>query len=287
MIKTDHWRDYLRLMRLHRPIGSLLLLWPTLWALWIAARGRPAPWMVLVFVAGVLLMRSAGCIVNDLFDRKLDPQVWRTRDRPIATGRVSRPEALALAGFLCLLALPLAWVLGRLAVLLSLVALALAATYPLMKRYTDMPQAYLGVAFGWGIPMAFAAERGDVPAIGWLLLLANIFWTIAYDTAYAMADRADDIRAGARSSAILFGRGDRLWVGVFHVLALATLAFVGRRLGLNALYYAGLVVAGMFAAYQQYLIRTREPKACLAAFHNNNWFGGCVFAGLFCSYLWR
>ncbi|MHB1587564.1 MAG: 4-hydroxybenzoate octaprenyltransferase [Acidiferrobacteraceae bacterium] len=287
MIRGDRWRDYLRLMRLHRPIGSLLLLWPTLWALWIAASGRPRIVTVAVFVAGVLLMRSAGCIINDYLDRDFDAQVWRTRDRPIASGRVGGGEALTLAALLALMALPLAWFVGRPALWLAPAAIALAATYPLMKRYTDLPQAYLGVAFGWGIPMAFAAEQGRVPRIGWLVLLANVFWAIAYDTAYAMADRDDDRRAGVRSSAILFGHADRFWIGTFHVAALVTLGIVGRRLHLGPLYDLGLALAATFAVYQQYLIRTREPRACLAAFNNNNWFGGSVFAGLFLSYLWR
>ncbi|MHB1951158.1 MAG: 4-hydroxybenzoate octaprenyltransferase [Acidiferrobacteraceae bacterium] len=287
MIRGEQWRDYLRLMRLHRPIGSLLLLWPTLWALWIASSGKPRVFTVAVFVAGVILMRSAGCVINDYLDRDFDARVWRTRDRPLASGRVGGREALMLAAFLALLCLPLAWVLGAPVLRLAPAAIALTATYPLMKRYTDLPQAYLGVAFGWGIPMAFAAEQGRVPGIGWLLLLANVFWAIAYDTAYAMADRGDDQRAGVRSSALLFGRADRFWIALFHAAALATLAFVGHRLHLGPLYDAGLVLAGAFAVYQQYLLRSREPLACLAAFNNNNWFGGSVFAGLFLSYLWR
>lgn len=274
-------------MRLHRPIGSLLLLWPTLWALWMAASGRPRVLTVAVFVAGVFVTRSAGCIVNDYLDRDFDAQVWRTRDRPIASGRVSGSEALTLAVLLALMAFPLAWVLGRAVLRLVPAAIALAVTYPLMKRYTDLPQAYLGVAFGWGIPMAFAAEQGHVPAVGWLLLLANIFWAIAYDTAYAMADRDDDRRAGVRSSAILFGHADRFWIGAFHVATLVTLGIVGRRLHLGPPYDAGLALAAALAVYQQYLIRAREPRGCLAAFNNNNWFGGSVFAGLFLSYLWR
>lgn len=287
MIRAHQVPAYLRLMRLHRPIGSLLLLWPTLWALWIAGNGRPYPYLVAVFVLGVVLMRSAGCVINDYMDRGFDARVARTRGRPLATGEVSAREALLLFFGLSALALVLVLTLNRQAIALSVVAVLLAVSYPLMKRYTHMPQAYLGVAFGWGIPMAFAAETGRVPMIAWLLLLANIFWTIAYDTAYAMSDRADDLKVGIKSSAILFGRADRLLVGVFHGAAIGLLAWIGWYLHLGLFFGVGLVGAAMLAVYQQYLLRDREPAACLAAFHNNNWFGGCVFLGLFCSYLWR
>ncbi|HET9122046.1 MAG TPA: 4-hydroxybenzoate octaprenyltransferase [Acidiferrobacteraceae bacterium] len=277
----------MRLMRLHRPIGSLLLLWPTLWALWIARAGHPSPGLVALFVMGVLVTRSAGCVINDYLDRDLDPHVARTRDRPLASGRIAPREALALALALFLVAVALAAVLNPLAWLLAAVAVVLGSTYPLMKRWVSMPQVYLGLAFGWGIPMAFAAEQGRVPAVAWVLLLANVLWTVAYDTAYAMADRADDVRAGIRSTAILFGRADRLWIGLFHAGALGVLLGLGLRLHLGAPFLLGLGVAALLALYQQYLIRDREPAACLAAFHNNNWFGGAVFAGLVLAYFWR
>lgn len=287
MLLRTHWPDYMRLMRLHRPIGSLLLLWPTLWALWIARAGHPSPGLVALFVMGVLVTRSAGCVINDYLDRDLDPHVARTRDRPLASGRIAPREALALALALFLVAVALAAVLNPLAWLLAAVAVVLGSTYPLMKRWVSMPQVYLGLAFGWGIPMAFAAEQGRVPAVAWVLLLANVLWTVAYDTAYAMADRADDVRAGIRSTAILFGRADRLWIGLFHAGALGVLLGLGLRLHLGAPFLLGLGVAALLALYQQYLIRDREPAACLAAFHNNNWFGGAVFAGLVLAYFWR
>ena len=287
MFPRNHWPDYLRLMRLHRPIGSLLLLWPTLWALWIASAGHPAPGLVLVFVAGVLVTRSAGCVINDYFDRDLDPKVWRTRERPLASGRIQPAEALQLAVLLLVLAVILAARLNPLTWLLAVIATVLGATYPLMKRWISLPQAYLGLAFGWGIPMAFAAEQNRVPAIAWILLLANVLWTLAYDTAYAMADRADDRRAGIHSTAIFFGRADRLLVGLFHALALAVLLWLGLRLQLRPPFFAGLGIALALALYQQYLLRDREPLACLAAFHNNTWFGGAVFAGLLLGYSWR
>lgn len=287
MMRADRLPAYLRLMRLHRPIGTLLLLWPTLWALWIAGDGRPQPYLIAVFVLGVVLMRSAGCVINDYMDRDFDPQVARTRNRPLATGEVSGREALLLFFGLCALAFILVLTLNRWTVALAFIAVLLAASYPLMKRYTHMPQAYLGIAFGWGIPMAFAAETGRVPAVAWLLLLANICWTIAYDTAYAMSDRVDDLKAGIKSSAILFGPADRLLIGVFDAAALLLLAGIGGYLHLGLFFDAGLVGAAGSALYQQYRLRDREPGACLAAFHNNNWFGGCVFVGLFCSYIWR
>ncbi len=278
---------YARLMRLHRPIGSLLLLWPTLWALWFARHGRPDPGLVLVFVSGVVLMRSAGCVINDYADRRFDPAVWRTRDRPLATGEVSAREALILFAVLCLVTAGLGVWLNPLSRALAVVAVGLAASYPFMKRYTHLPQVYLGLAFGWGIPMAFAAETGRVPVLAWILLLANVFWTIAYDTAYAMADRADDQRIGVKSSAILFGRWDRIMVAVNHALALALLYAIGVWARLGALYDVGLLAALGFAVYEQWLIRAREPLACFRAFLNNNWFGGSVFVGLVAAYLGR
>jgi 4-hydroxybenzoate polyprenyltransferase len=273
-------RDYAQLMRLHRPIGILLLLWPTLWALWIAGQGRPDPRVFVVFVLGVVLMRSAGCVINDYADRDFDPHVARTRDRPVAAGRVSPREALALFAVLCLIAFALVLTLNRLTILLSFAGAFLAATYPFLKRYSHLPQFYLGMAFGWGIPMAFAAQTGGVPGLAWILFAANIFWAVAYDTAYAMVDREDDLKVGVKSTAILFGRHDRALIFVFHIVTIALLAWVGALAGLGLGYYAGLTAASGFALYQQRLMRHRDRDGCFRAFLNNNWFGAAVFAGL-------
>ncbi|MHB1565790.1 MAG: 4-hydroxybenzoate octaprenyltransferase [Acidiferrobacter sp.] len=278
---------YFRLMRLHRPIGSLLLLWPTLWALWLAGDGHPRPLLVAVFVVGVVLMRSAGCVINDYADADFDGHVWRTRTRPLATGEVTRREALTLFVGLCLAAAVLTLWLNRYARLLSVVAVALAMSYPFFKRFTHLPQLWLGLAFGWGIPMAFAAERNSVPALAWLLFAANIFWTLAYDTAYAMADRDDDVKIGVKSTAILFGRWDRFMVGLGHGISLVLLVAVGRMAGLGPVYEIGVGGALAFAVYEQWLLAPRDPQRCLRAFFNNNWFGGSVFAGLVIAYLGR
>ncbi len=280
-------KAYWQLMRLHRPIGSLLLLWPTLWALWLAANGHPSPALVAVFVAGVVLMRSAGCVINDYADRDFDGHVWRTRTRPLATGEVSTREALVLFAVLCLLAALLVHWLNRFALALAPVAVALAASYPFLKRYTHLPQVYLGLAFGWGIPMAFAAEQDRLPALAWWVLAANICWTIAYDTAYAMADREDDLKIGVRSTAILFGRFDRFMVGLFQAASLVLLYWVGRKAHLGPLYDAGLVAALGFAVYEQKLLWHRRPIECFRAFMNNNWFGGSVFVGILLAYFRR
>lgn len=273
-------RDYLMLMRVHRPIGALLLLWPTLWALWIAGAGRPSWMLVVVFVAGVFLMRSAGCVINDYADRDFDPHVARTRERPIAAGRVSTREALVLFVGLCLTAFMLVLSMNSLTVKLSFAGALLAASYPFTKRYTHLPQFYLGVAFGWGIPMAFAAETRAVPAVAWVLLCANIFWAVAYDTEYAMVDRDDDLKIGVRSTAILFGRWDRAMIGLSHAIAIGLLAWIGALTGRGLLYYAGLTVAVALAIYQQFLIRNRDRAQCLRAFMNNNFLGAAVCAGL-------
>ena len=276
--------EYAQLMRLHRPICTLLLLWPTLWALWFAAGGLPDPKLLSVFVVGVLFMRSAGCVINDYIDRDFDPHVARTRTRPIAAGRVSPNEALTLFVALCVAAFGLVLSLNALAVQLSLVAVFLAVTYPLVKRWTHLPQFYLGIAFGWGIPMAFAAQLDTVPALAWMLLAANISWVMAYDTAYAMADRADDLKIGVKSSAILFGDYDRLLIALFHAGALALLVLAGFIAGRGMLYYGGLVTAGALALHQQIRIRTREPQACFRAFLDNNRFGAVIFVGLVLDY---
>ncbi len=278
-------KDYARLMRLHRPIGTLLLGWPTLWALWIAGQGRPDARVFIVFVLGVLLMRSAGCVINDYADRHFDPHVERTRDRPIAAGRVSPREALVLFAVLCLVAFALVLTLNRLTILLSFAGAFLAATYPFLKRYTHLPQFYLGMAFGWGIPMAFAALTNGLPPVAWLLFAANIAWAVAYDTAYAMVDRDDDLKVGVKSTAILFGKYDRLMVFVFHVLTLILLGLTGAQAGLGLRYHAGLAAAFGFALYQQHLMRARSRDGCFRAFLNNNWFGAAVFAGLVLDYM--
>ena len=279
--------DYARLMRLNRPIGILLLLWPVLWALWIAAAGKPALPVFVVFVAGVVLMRSAGCVINDYADREFDPHVERTRDRPIAAGRVQTREALVLFVVLALVAFALVLFMNRLTILLSFVGAALAASYPFMKRWTHLPQFYLGAAFGWGVPMAFAAQTGGVPVDAWILFGATLCWAVAYDTAYAMVDREDDIRVGVKSTAILFGRADRPMIALFHALTLLLLAWAGARAGLGLTYYTGLLLAAGLAGWQQWLMRTRSRDDCFRAFLNNNRFGAVVFAGLALDYLLR
>lgn len=276
---------YERLLRLDRPIGILLLLWPTLWGLWIAGEGRPDAATVLVFVLGTVLMRSAGCAVNDFADRDFDPHVARTKDRPLAAGRISEREALALGAGLALVAFLMILPYGWLVVALSLVAALLAGTYPFTKRFFPLPQAYLGVAFGFGIPMAFAALTGTVPALAWVLLVANMFWSIAYDTEYAMVDREDDLKIGIKTAAITFGRFDVAAVMASHALFLGLLAAVGASLGRGALWFMGLFVAAGLAAYQYRLIRDRDPKRCFKAFLHNNWVGAAVFAGIALDYL--
>ncbi len=278
--RGSRWREYAMLMRLHRPIGILLLLWPTLWGLWFAAGGVPGTHVLIVFVTGVVLMRSAGCVINDYADRDFDPHVARTKDRPIAAGRVSPREALVLFAVLCLIAFALVLTLNRLTIVLAIVGALLAAIYPFTKRITNLPQFWLGAAFGWAIPMAFAAETGTVPALAWLLFAANIFWAVAYDTAYAMVDREDDRRVGVKSTAILFGEWDRAMILAHHTASLLVLTVAGAVTGRGGMYYAGLGVAAGLALYQQWLIRDRTPAACFKAFLNNNWFGMAVFVGL-------
>jgi len=270
---------YEKLVRLDRPIGILLLLWPTLWGLWFAAGGLPPPKVLAIFVLGTVLMRSAGCVVNDLADRNFDPHVARTKDRPLATGRVTPAEAVRLFVVLCLMAFGLVTQLNTATVVLSAVGLAIAVTYPFAKRWHFLPQAHLGLAFAWGIPMAFTALGKPVPwDLCGLLILATVLWAIAYDTFYAMVDRADDLRIGVKSSAILFGRHDRLVTALLQAGTLAALWLAGRPLGLW--YDAGLAAAAACAAYEQWLIRDRESARCLRAFLHNTWFGAAVFAGL-------
>ena len=271
---------YEKLMRLDKPIGILLLLWPTLWALWIATDGQPDWPIVWVFVLGTVLMRSAGCVMNDYADRDFDPHVERTRNRPFAAGLVSEKEALLLAATLSLCALLIILWLPRLVIYLSFAAAFLAASYPFTKRFLAIPQAYLGIAFGFGIPMAFAAELEYLPVTAWVLLLANIFWTSAYDTEYAMVDREDDLRIGIKTSAITFGRFDVSAVMFCYFVALCLLAGIGHSLKYGAAYYVGLALAAAVAGYHYLLIRGRDRQRCFKAFLHNNWFGAAVFAGI-------
>ena len=280
----DKLYQYGLLMRLDRPIGALLLLWPVLWALWIASRGRPDINVLIVFVLGVILMRSAGCAMNDFADRGFDPHVARTRRRPLAAGTVTEREALMVFAAVSLVAFSLVLFMNWLTIQLSFVGLLLAVTYPFMKRYTHLPQVYLGMVFGWGIPMAFAAQTGSVSRIAWLLFIANVLWATAYDTMYAMVDRPDDVKIGVKSTAILFGNADRAMVGFIQLLFFVVMVMVGRRTGLGLYYYLGLGVAAALALYQQYLIRHREGPACFRAFLNNNWFGAAIFCGLALDY---
>ncbi len=271
---------YLRLTRLHKPIGIFLLVWPMLWALWLAGRGLPDPWVLFVFIAGAVLMRSAGCVINDFADRKIDGHVKRTQARPLATGEVSPREALALFVVLCLAALVLVLTLNGLTILMAFVGAGLAVLYPFTKRATHWPQMFLGAAFGWAVPMAFAAVSGGVPLGGWLLFAATLIWALVYDTFYAMVDRDDDLKLGVKSTAILWGRYDRLGIGVFQCLFFALLVAVGRAFGLGWLYYLGLAVAIGMAVYHQWLVRHRERAACFKAFMHHNVLGGVVFAGI-------
>ena len=278
------WRErlgqYWKLVRGDRPIGSLLLLWPTWWALWLAAGGVPPLWTLLVFTAGVWLTRSAGCVINDYADRWLDPHVERTRQRPLATGAVSGREALAVFAVLMLVAFALVLTLNRLTIGLSVVGLFLAATYPYLKRYTHLPQVYLGMAFGWSIPMAFAAVQGKVPPLAWVLYVANILWSTAYDTWYAMVDRDDDIRMGAKSTAILFGDMDLVAQGVLYACTFAALALVGRQAQLGAYYWYGLGVALVLVSWEFFRARHRDRDGCFKAFLHNHWVGMAIFAGI-------
>jgi 4-hydroxybenzoate polyprenyltransferase len=276
--------DYARLIRLDRPIGIWLLLWPTLWAIWISSRGRPNPRIFLVFVFGTVLMRSAGCAINDYADRSFDGRVRRTQNRPLAAGRISTLEALVLFTALSLGALILALQLNRSTLLLAVGGGFFAVTYPFIKRFLSVPQLYLGLTFGWGIPMAFDAQLERVPRVALLLMVANMLWVTVYDTMYAMVDRDDDLRIGVRSTAILFGDSDRHIIAVLQIMTLATLYLVGRMISMGVWYYAGLAAGGAFFIYQLWLIRNRDRDACLDAFLNNNYFGMAVFIGILLQY---
>ena len=287
MTLAERLTQYEKLMRLDKPIGILLLLWPTLWGQWLASNGRP-DWLILwIFVMGVVLMRSAGCVINDYADRDFDPLVARTRERPLAAGKVTPKEALLLAAGLSLLAFLLILPLNALVLKLSVVALFLAASYPFTKRFFAIPQAYLGVAFGFGIPMSYAALWGEVPQEAWIMLLANVFWAIAYDTQYAMVDREDDLKIGIKTSAITFGRFDLAAIALCYAATLGLLAWVGMQREMGWAFYAGLAVAAAIALYHMVLIRQRDPRQCFRAFLHNTWLGAAVFGGIALHFLLR
>ncbi|WP_455375030.1 4-hydroxybenzoate octaprenyltransferase [Kaarinaea lacus] len=277
--------NFALLCRLDKPIGTYLLLWPTLWALWLASSGKPDTSILLIFIGGVFLMRSAGCVINDYADRKIDGKVNRTQNRPIATGKILPKQALILFTVLCIVAFALVLMLNWLAIGLSLVAIVLAAIYPFMKRYTYMPQAFLGLAFGWSVPMAYAAQSNSLPEAAWLLLTATVLWATAYDTIYAMIDREDDLQLGVKSTAILFGDADKLIIGVIQGTFVLTLLIVGNKLELSGVYYLSILVAVGLMGYQHKLIKDREPDQCLKAFLNNHWIGATIFAGIFLHFL--
>jgi 4-hydroxybenzoate polyprenyltransferase len=287
MSLNDKLPHYIRLMRIDKPIGTLLLLWPTLWALWVAAEGWPPLHILVIFVIGTFLMRSAGCVINDYADRDIDGHVERTVNRPLATGAVSPREALWLAGGLALVAFLFVLPLDPLVIWLSIPALFLAASYPFTKRFFAVPQAYLGLAFGFSIPMGFAAVQGEVPVLAWLMLIANALWTIAYDTEYAMVDRPDDLKIGIKTSAITFGSFDVAAVMLCYAAAIGLLGWVGVLIGAGAGYFLGLAAAVGIAGYHYTLIRARKRADCFKAFRHNNWFGAVVFAGIFVDYLLR
>ena len=287
MTLIERLNVYEKLMRLDKPIGILLLLWPTLWGLWIAGFGQPHWMIVWIFVMGTVLMRSAGCVINDYADRDIDPLVARTKHRPLAAGLISKEEALALASTLALISFALILPLNKLTLMLSVPAVLLAASYPYTKRFFALPQAYLGIAFGFGIPMAFAAQTGHIPALAWYLLVANVFWAIAYDTEYAMVDREDDVKIGIKTSALTFGKYDVAAVMLCYAIMLGILTWVGMKLSFKWPYYLGLATAAGLMAYHYRLIRRREPAKCFKAFLHNNWVGAAIFVGIALNYWLR
>lgn len=276
--------NYVQLMRLDKPIGILLLLWPTLSALWIAAEGVPDLLVLTVFTLGVIVMRSAGCVINDYADKDIDSRVRRTMGRPLATGALKGKDALWLFAALSTIALFLVLLLNMLTILMSIIGLFLAATYPFMKRYTHFPQVYLGMAFGWAIPMAFAAQTGSVPVIAWLLFLANIIWSIIYDTFYAMVDRDDDLLAGVKSTAVLFGNNDRVIIAILQLTFIVMMATIGRQLEMSFVYYLGLLISVGLFVYQQRLAWASGIENYLKAFLNNNWVGASFFVTIVAHY---
>lgn len=283
-VTGEKLRLYARLIRLDKPIGSYLLLWPALWALAIAGEGSPDSWVLFVFVCGVFLMRSAGCAINDYADRDIDLHVKRTSERPLTTGQISAREALAVFAVLGLLAFILVLTLNRLTILLSLVGIILAASYPFMKRYHYLPQVHMGAAFGWSVPMAYAAQTGSLPKMAWLLYVATLVWAVAYDTMYSMVDRDDDLRIGVKSTAILFGDYDRLMIGLFQALFVLAMLLAGIDLEFSAIYFVALGLASLLLVFQQFLINDRVPEHCFVAFLNNHWVGAIVFAGIMAHY---
>lgn len=287
MSLTERLNAYEKLMRLDKPIGILLLLWPTLWALWLSSAGHPNWLIVWIFVMGTVLMRSAGCVVNDVADSKFDAQVARTKDRPLATGLVTRTEALLLAAALAIAAFLMILPLNRLTLWLSVAALLLAITYPFTKRFFAMPQAYLGIAFGFGIPMAYAAQAGQVQAIAWWLVAANVFWAVAYDTEYALVDYADDLKIGIKTAAITFGSYVIVAIMLCYAIMLALLVRVGLFLHLHWPYYAGLLAAAGLMLYHYTLIKDKDPARCFKTFQHNNWVGAAIFAGIALEFLIR
>ena len=275
---------YAQLARLDKPIGIFLLLWPTLIALWIAAEGWPDPLVLFVFVAGVILMRSAGCAINDYADRHIDNKVKRTKQRPLTSGKISEKEALLVFSVLGLTAFSLVLLMNELTIWMSFGGILLAASYPFMKRYHYLPQVHLGAAFGWAAPMAYTAQANEITTITWLIFLATVLWATAYDTMYAMVDYDDDIKIGVKSTAILFGNQDKLIIGIIQLLLIFNLLLIGHRAELSGFYYLGVTAASLFAIYQQYLIKDRKPELCFQAFLNNNWFGLVLFIGVFLDY---
>ncbi len=275
---------YAQLTRLDKPIGILLLLWPTLIALWLAAEGWPDPLVLLVFVFGVILMRSAGCAINDYADRHIDGKVKRTTQRPLVSGKISEKETLLVFALLSIAAFALVLFMNELTIWMSVGGILLAASYPFMKRYHYLPQVHLGAAFGWSAPMAYTAQANEVTSITWLIFLATVLWATAYDTMYAMVDYDDDIKIGVKSTAILFGNQDKLIIGIIQVLLIFNLILIGHRAELSGFYYLGVTAASVFAAYQQYLIKDRKRELCFQAFLNNNWFGLVLFLGVFLDY---
>jgi 4-hydroxybenzoate polyprenyltransferase len=279
-LNKKNLKNYWVLTRLHKPIGILLLLWPMYWALWIASHGNPDILVFTVFTLGVVLMRSAGCVINDYADRRVDPHVSRTKLRPIATGQVTPGEALQLFAVLLLLSFLLVLLMNSLTIWLSAGAVFLAVLYPFMKRYTHLPQVFLGMAFGWAIPMVYAAQTNSLPPIAWLLFIAAVLWAVVYDTMYAIVDREDDLKIGVKSTAILFGELDKVLIGVFQLLFFVTLFVVGQKANLGVFYYVGVCVAVLFALYHQWLMKDRDPAMCMRAFLNNNWLGLVIFVAI-------
>ena len=277
---TEKLTAYIQLARLDRPIGTFLLLWPTLWALWLAGDGHPDPDIVIIILAGTFAMRAAGCVLNDYADRDFDPHVERTLSRPLAAGTLTVKEAFKFLALLLGIALVLVLQLNRLAIYTSFFALGIAMLYPFTKRFTELPQCILGIAFSMGIPMAYAAQTNSIPAEAWQLFAANFCWIVAYDTYYAMADRKDDLKIGVKSAAIFFGNADRLVIGVLQITALAILVYIGWQRSLSWHYFLGLAGAACFAIYQQSMTRQRDPQKCFQAFLNNNWFGAVIYCGL-------